>query len=357
MKLNKLIASIIIFSSIVIQACGGGNGNNDMSSTSENVNPEIFGKIFIGNRSGPWILDLKTGDYSPIPNTDWSESNPYHGLADFSAFPLSFSGSEFVETISDCYIEFGNNKDCIVFHDNNGQILGQFQLPNITFGPARLSRDSEFVGVVVKNENRSASEPFFILNVYDRNGVRQGGVNNREIEPNNFDWMSINQVVYVSGQSIYISNQVEPLLTIDISQGVPGEPAVSPDGTQIAFVIGEDTTKGVTGTIWAMNIDKTGLRQLTLADPNYNPSITKHRTPIWSPDGKWIFVTDKTSAGGNAYVIPSQAEKVRLTQTTSTVAKPVNSYFLKTIISSYSTDPIVLDNTFGIDNGSIAWLP
>ncbi len=353
MKFSKILL-LNTFCLFLLQACGGGGGGSSSGSGSNpnpsgNPNPDVSGRIFIGNRFGPWILDLSTGHYSSIPGAVW-ESNPnYPGLADFTAYPLSYSGSEYIETVENCQVEFGNDRDCIVFHDENGSINSQFQLPDITFGPARLSRDGMSVAVVVENPN---SGPFSILHVYDRSGTLTARVDQRQIESHNFDWLMSDQVVYVSGQTLYATGQA-PLVTVPVAQGVPGEPSVSPDGTQIAFVIGEDTSSGVLGTIWVINSDGSGLRQLTAA----NADSTNHRSPFWSPDGEWIFVTDQVSFETSAYVVPSRAERVALTQSGTTVARPVLSYYEEVNAPPGSTDPIPLNARFGVRAGSLAWLP
>ncbi|MBK9250270.1 MAG: PD40 domain-containing protein [Ignavibacteria bacterium] len=71
------------------------------------------------------------------------------------------------------------------------------------------------------------------------------------------------------------------LISADLSTGTtigtglvkPKHPAASPDGKRVAF--------SMNGHIWVINIDGTGLRQVTTG--------TKLETsPCWSPDGKYI---------------------------------------------------------------------
>jgi TolB protein len=69
-------------------------------------------------------------------------------------------------------------------------------------------------------------------------------------------------------------------------------PALSPDGKRIAFFLAYGSEKRVDGDMWievgaiaVMNVDGTGVRQLTqLAKPTSSEDIQ----PFWSPDGKRI---------------------------------------------------------------------
>ncbi|HJT18724.1 MAG TPA: LpqB family beta-propeller domain-containing protein, partial [Thermoanaerobaculia bacterium] len=81
---------------------------------------------------------------------------------------------------------------------------------------------------------------------------------------------------------------------------VPGAPAVSPDGTQICFLV---RSRGLT-RLHVMSADGTNVREL--AD-----SVEARGAPTWSPDGKWIAVAAtqnnanpllKIPAGGGAAV-------------------------------------------------------
>lgn len=68
-------------------------------------------------------------------------------------------------------------------------------------------------------------------------------------------------------------------LTQDFAWNI--HPAVSPDGTKIAFISDRDGLSNV----WIMNIDGTELRQVTTEKNNIIHS------PKWSPDGQYIVVT------------------------------------------------------------------
>jgi len=68
-------------------------------------------------------------------------------------------------------------------------------------------------------------------------------------------------------------------------RGPAGEPVVSPDGRQIAWVGFEDKGRGYENSqLWLMNRDGSGLRSLTAS---LDRSVSR---PRWAPDGKAIFV-------------------------------------------------------------------
>jgi dipeptidyl aminopeptidase/acylaminoacyl peptidase len=62
---------------------------------------------------------------------------------------------------------------------------------------------------------------------------------------------------------------------IDPNLSQPMHPAVSPDGSKVAFIVNKH--------VWVMNIDGTGVRQITTG-------AKEESYPSWSPDGKWIAV-------------------------------------------------------------------
>ena len=75
--------------------------------------------------------------------------------------------------------------------------------------------------------------------------------------------------IYLSDAGLNTLKRIDPRLD-DVQQ-----PAVSPDGKQVAVVSH--------GHIWLMNLDGSGLKQLTRSDNG-------EERPAWSPDGRWLVV-------------------------------------------------------------------
>jgi len=76
-------------------------------------------------------------------------------------------------------------------------------------------------------------------------------------------------------------------------------PSWSPDGKRIAFV-SDQTGRD---QVYVMNIDGTGMRQVTNAGSNTDPA--------WSADGKYLYVTSTRAGNSDIVRIPAQAGKVR----------------------------------------------
>jgi len=68
------------------------------------------------------------------------------------------------------------------------------------------------------------------------------------------------------------------------------DPALSPDGQQVAFTRWEDTQHGALGSLWVINVDTLtgtggGGEQAILGD------IHQPKSPVWSPDGTQIAIS------------------------------------------------------------------
>ena len=103
----------------------------------------------------------------------------------------------------------------------------------------------------------------------------------------------VGRIAFASGRDIFLINSDGSglrQLTQSDSNIFNYQPALSPDGTQVAFA----SVQGTQGGISIIDVDGTGLRTLTVNNKSYDSE------PAWSPDGSKIaFVRgfDPTSEG------------------------------------------------------------
>jgi hypothetical protein len=115
-----------------------------------------------------------------------------------------------------------------------------------------------------------------------------------------FIWLRDNRLLYSNNRSFYFTKQAsiedDYILTLPdpddgiVTAGLIGDKAISPDESQIAFIVAEtlDPISGAQGSrLYIMNMDGTGLRLLATAPDDEESNIIQ---PTWSPDGRWILV-------------------------------------------------------------------
>ena len=339
----------------------------------ELLNPDFSGSIFIGgDGDGPWILDLASGHYTPIPGVDWEDNPNFFHAADFSAFP-SRDGTEFVETIRECVNLGGfDREDCLLIRDKEGLILEEFRVPYETFGPAKLSFDKQFIAIPIQNPSSSLNPAE--LTLYTRTGERvEKG--RHDVHSRKFDWLPDNRILYCVKQDFYLTEAgaAQGIFWGSIPEefGEPDHLAVSPDGSKVAFTLKTSVNfSAIHGTTWILDIATKALVQLTTS-PGEGDSDSIVDEPIinfpaWSPDGRWIAVVDGAvrvssqvvpgAAKGELYLVPSDGEKVLLTQSEPTDAIPIRSYFEETFdwIDPETAD-LQAHTRFNVFEGSIFW--
>jgi dipeptidyl aminopeptidase/acylaminoacyl peptidase len=83
-----------------------------------------------------------------------------------------------------------------------------------------------------------------------------------------------------SGGPIYIANGDGSGLR-QLTTGI--DPALSPDGKQVAFTRWDSSTPGTLGSVWVINTDGTGERRV-------HTDVRQPKSPTWSPDGKGLMI-------------------------------------------------------------------
>ncbi|GAB4548631.1 MAG: hypothetical protein Kow0063_43540 [Anaerolineae bacterium] len=85
----------------------------------------------------------------------------------------------------------------------------------------------------------------------------------------------------VSGGPIYAVNADGTNLRY-LTTGM--DPALSPDGRQVAFTRWEGSGHGAPGSLWVINVDGTGERLI-------HSDVNQPKAPVWSPDGSQIAIS------------------------------------------------------------------
>ena len=115
-------------------------------------------------------------------------------------------------------------------------------------------------------------------------------------------------------------------------------PRWSPDGTRLAFLVGEEAPDGATFAIYTVGADGTGLTRLAEARSN----------PAWSPDGtRLAFVQAHRDGGLDVYTMAADGTDVR--QITATPVGALGSEFRWVRVIAWSPDGARL--LYGCANG------
>jgi len=360
MKNRNMFLLAGLISCIFLSACGIEIEPNKQIP-SEEINGTIKGRVLLGNDG--WVLDLTTGLYSKIKGMElWGSDRPdYLGIAQASAFPVAYSGLEIIETVRDCrnIIDKTSNSNCIKIYNQDGDILEHLNYNGRIITDAKPSRNAQYIALARQYGDLGSNS---LLEIHDRSGSL---VSSSVVEDNRasitIDWLPDNILVYTFKQSIFMTTALSTtgieIFSFPLEQGTPDKIAASPDGLQLAFQLRTNGSFVADhGHIWVINIDGSGLRQLTNVPDDDNPVVNY---PAWSPDGHWILVVEGRYKGSNGtggpgtlYAVPSDGEKVLLTIDSSTSAKPILSY------NDMKNGKANLDLTFDYQSaGNHAWLP
>lgn len=296
--------------------CGGGGGDTTPSINypAGTLNQDLSGKLIFEYHNSAWLMDVSSGEYSKIPNTDWENHDGYYGTTNDFWFDMGpNNNNEFtVSTQDDCDIENTTYATCITIQDVSGNYLVHFRILGNTRSPAKLSVDNQYIAIV--NEDIFSHEEE--LQIYDRSGQL---LSNRIVTANDFEWLDNNRIIYAEDSKFVITHErsTDPDHQLSLPSGLDGiisSIEVNPSSDKFAFTL---TTSGTLvsthATPWIVNADGTGLRQLAVSTSDTPPpSIT---SPIWSPDGERILLKEGAFTGnsnlnpgsnGYAYIVPSQ---------------------------------------------------
>ena len=311
------VSSLFMF----LTACGGGGGGDATAppgggGSGGGLNPGVAGSLYFSAPSDNVRLDMPSGIATPLRERD-------------GGVGASASGTEFVaieEAASGSY-----TADDLVIYDANGNDITRFEVEGDLHGTPRFSRDGQHIAV--RWWPPFSSEFSVGLAIFDRQGklvrhyAESTSLGSPEIR--SWDWEPDGHLLFSIGDTIV---RVDPLVdppappqeVAVFPDDWPSSLAVSPDGSRIAFTVGEPGN--LTDHVWVMNADGSGQRQLTASTLN-------ETSPAWSPDGGTIAVRQGVTSWASVptpglcptvYLVPADATRATLDE-----ANPAPAYRLR----------------------------
>ncbi len=341
---NRLIKAILTALVLLLQACGGSSSSGfggENPGGAGNINPDLPGKFLFSNdwnnhskpgddrRDGAVVMDIKTGEYTRIPNTHWAEIFEQSGDAGARsnmAHPVPNTDSMFLvqsaETLKivDGAIEF---YVLVLLQDFQGNILNFFRIFLESDSDILMAHDHQHMAV---NSGGDLKIIKITSNALEITDILELPITS------SFAWLPDNRLVYVYGDNRRQFVITEPLsvksnrvLSIPSSvNGEVGEISVSPSGDKIAFILKDSGNE----TPWIVNIEGTGFRQLAKSGDTNSQIFGQLQ---WSPDGEYIMVSEPyfgdltnpdTFIPPSRYVIPSGKDVVYITSEKKEVRSP-----------------------------------
>jgi hypothetical protein len=344
--IERLLHSFFVM--ILLTSCGGGGGgdnstepSDDNDNNTNSLNGGFAGHIFVGDG---WVIDISTGKTSRAPGVLWDHwCNTFYGDevlgctdateydfdvdSDFFGIPSS-DGAEFVVVVDDCN---GHSKDCIMAHNlstgNTTTTRGEI---NYGVRTAKLSHDRNYFAFTYNNEF-NGSYAHTELYIVDRDFQRISSFMMPDNYGVGFDWTINGQIVYGYKRSIYLtapySTDGEVIFTLNdypefnnVELYAPLR--VSPDGFKVAFMLLEEDNRFSykKATPWVMNIDGSDIHRLAHV-PDEESNYQLFDAMAWSPDGRFIMLTEgyspqgtsvDTGVQGNLYIIPSDSRDIAI---------------------------------------------
>jgi hypothetical protein len=363
-KITLFMINVVLYITLLllINACGGagdannesGGGGDNPTPVDGNVNGGLSGHIFMHDG---WMIDIPTGKGERVPGVVWDDfcfeqdfnddvsndffcvlSNPeidYGNGVSFGANP-SISGDEYLLTASNCVYGHGySNSDCIEVRSvDTGKVIGERLIRyEIINSGAKFSRNGQYYAYS-HNDDKVFSETSFIIN--SKNHEEITSIRMQKNDPMPFDWGPSGEIVLAYDGALYITPpySLDGVRILDLRDhpelntetfhvtGFGGTIRVSPDGSQIAFMLFDGTHSSLSYipmTPWVINADGTDLHRLAYADTYSDSEL--FGSLAWSPDGSYILVTEGYhpapdggggSGHGYLYAIPSDSRGVMI---------------------------------------------
>lgn len=287
--------------SLFFAAACGSSSNDDRPGS-----PELPADVeAVDNRGQTGLIYIE-------PPTGFAEIDVATGIAvhirAYGSGRPSADGSEFVTIVSDdnAMLDEEAHSTELVIYGRDGRAVQRFGRPDFMYGP-RLSHDRQRVAFEYHSIDAGDDGGVDILNITDRNGE----VLARYIGASWWEWAADGSLFVAAGDTIYTVPAAfgDPTPLKQFPGDAPTDLSLSPDGSQLAFGLGE---RGLLENhVYVMNVDGTGVRQLTTSNLNED-------SPAWSPDGSAIAVrqgiTYVGTGGGcpEVFIVPADSDTIQV---------------------------------------------
>jgi WD40 repeat protein len=236
------------------------------------INAGVSGKLLMTSPGGYIEFDLPTG----ISRLLRPKLGPYSPSLDGQEFALINNRPADLDLTDD--------REELVFFGRDGRRSGRFLVSDGFSGQPRISPDKQLVMVEWHSIDEGDAGGVPVITIFQRDGTIVRRFANYD---NEYAWFPNGDILLSRGDSFFRaspSGTAAPQLIARVPGESPRSPALSPDGSRIAFTIGNFTI--LENTTWIMNTDGSGLREVAKIG---NSGIAPHS---FSPDGQQLLISE-----------------------------------------------------------------
>ncbi len=283
--INSFVSILALATATLLVSCGGGGGGGTPpggggggdgggGSPPPVINPGTAGKLFMTSPDSYIEFDLATGISRVMRRKG-------------GAFRPSLDGQEFV--LVNRFVAgqaASDDREELVFFGRDGRSSSRFLAANGFGGAPMLSPNKQYVLVEWHSIDSGDAGGVSVPTVF----TRDGSIVRRFVDYDGvYAWFPNGEILLSRGDSFFrasATGTAPPQLIASVPGESPSGLTLSPDGTRIAFTIGNFTI--LENTTWIINADGTGLREVAKTGPGAS-SITPHS---FSPDGQQLLVSE-----------------------------------------------------------------